>query len=265
MYSIKQVRGEGRNNIKGLLSGIEDVAYQSITGNYPDYWENDIISLSLIRGMITLINQKKIRVPGNVLQSHWSPYILNNDIEKRIGDIAFLIKTTFHDGHTTEGVAVLETALKDKAKNTFSSIKKDQTRKLNNTFPHSQVLLCDYDHITGMAFPTVPESIIGNYPHSWNSWVPFTQAAVIQSGLCYELGIKTTGLYKACLPFSYQLSYRYLYGVDLDFSKNALDIARGIKTTKGCIKYLICVSVAHGDSEPQKHFDFNREIYSKLE
>ena len=116
-----------------------------------------------------------------------------------------------------------------------------------------------------MAFPSVPEAVIGNFPHSWDNWLPATQGAIVPVNCAMQLGQKNRGLYKIAVPFSYQLCYRYLYGLDLDYSDNSLKIARGTKLDKGSIKYLVCISVAHGGSEPQRYFDFNREIYTELE
>jgi hypothetical protein len=131
-------------------------------------------------------------------------------------------------------------------KSSFSTLRKDHLKRFHSLSPSAHLLLADYDMIAGMAFPTLPEAIIGNYPHSWNSWTPFTHLASVASSAVLALGSKTSSLYKVSLPFSYQLCYRLIHGMDLDHSKAAVDFASGQREDKGLPAYIMRVQIAHG-------------------
>jgi len=265
MISVQHIKNQGMNNTKELTQRIESLLYKATTGNYPDYWEEDIITLTVLKGIADIFGSREVTVPGNSIKTQWTLHMLNKDINNHLGDIAILATIRYHDGQNVEGVAAIKTAARDKEKNLFSSLKKDQIKKLNNNFHHSQILLYDYDHVTGMAFPAVPEAVLGNYPMNWNNWVPFTHGALVPAGLCAALSIKNTGLYKAAVPLSYQFCFRYFYGLDMDHGPLHLDIARGLKLEKGTFKYLLCLNLSHGNSEIPEPGPINREVYSDLE
>ncbi|HOW81976.1 MAG TPA: hypothetical protein PK573_05405 [Spirochaetota bacterium] len=265
MISLRQMKNDGSSNIKGYAQKIESLMFQAATANYPEYWEDDIITLTLIKGLAGMFNGQDLLVPGNIIRSRWTSYMMRGDFDNRMADIGLLFSIRYHDGNTVQGIAAIKAAVKDRDRNTFSSIKKDHIKKLNTAFHHSQVLLYDYDHITGMAFPAVPEAVVGSYPMNWNNWVPYTHGASVSTEIVSSLGIKTTGLYKTAVPFSYQLCFRNLYGLDLDQHPLPLEIARGMKPDKGAFKYLLCVSVGHGNSEPPEDPEISREVYTPLE
>jgi hypothetical protein len=265
MISLRHMKNDGHSNIRAFTQKIEELLFQAATANYPDYWEDDIITLTVIKGLEDTFKGQDILVPGNIIRTKWSSFMLRSDFDHRMADMGLLISIRYHDGNTITGVAAIKAAAKDRDKNSFSSIKRDQVKKLNTAFHHSQVLLYDYDHIAGMAFPAVAEAVLGSYPMGWSNWVPYTHGAVVPTEMVSSLGVKTTGLYKTAVPLSYQMCFRYLYGLDLDQHPLPLEIARGLKPEKGAFKYLMCVSIGHGNSEPPEMPEINREIYTPLE
>jgi hypothetical protein len=265
MISVRQIKSQGSNSMIALARNIESLLYRATTANYPDYWEEDIVSLTLIKGLAGIFGAGTVQVPGNTIRTGLKAYLMRGDQSIRLADLGLLVSIRYHDGQTIEGIAALRTAAKDRDKNTFSSLKKDQMKKMNSAFPHSQVLLYDYDHITGMAFPASAEAVLGSYPLSWNDWVPYTHGAVISTALTSRLGLKSTGLYKTSLPLAYQLCFRYLYGLDMDYLPLHTDIARGLKPDRGAFKHLICLSVSHGSSDLPDIPGVSADIYSPLE
>lgn len=264
MKVIKQLAPGGKNSMKSLSHELESIVYSSVKERYPSSWDRDVITSSLFSGMKSILHGKRILTPGNVIQSRWRMYRFGRDQENPFCDTAILVQVSYHDGQVIQGVAFLEIAEKDPQKNTFSGLNKTRIKKISSVGHSSRVILYDYDPISGMAFPSTAESIIGTSPHSWNAWLPYTHAVAVPAGLALALDNKSTGLYKASLPLSYQICYRYLYGLDLDFGKPAMEIATGARTDRGNPGSLILIAAAHGGAEPLDAFDFNRELYEHI-
>jgi hypothetical protein len=249
------------DNMKSLSYELETLIYKNIKENYPANWDRDSITRSIFADLKNLFHGKKIHTPGNTIKTLWRLYQLKKEPESIPGDVALIIQITYHDGQVAEGVVFYDIAEKDPDKNSFSVLNKNRIKKLTSFAHHSQLLLYDYDPITGMAFPSTVESVIGNHPHNWNSWIPYTHAATVQANLAFLLGNKTTSLYKVAVPLSYQLCYRYLYGLDLDFNKQALESATDLNSARGNPKFLIHISVSHGGAEPLSTLDFKSGQY----
>src|SRR4030042_5277042 len=261
MKIIKQLAPGNRDGLRSLNFEMESLVYASVKENFPGNWDGDFITRSLLSNMKRLLNKKNIRTPGNVIKSYWSLHQLKDKSDTTLGDITFIVQVSYHDGQISKGAVFHAATLKDPGKNTFSSLNKNYYRKLISVAPHSQILLFDYDTITGMAFPSTAASIIGNHPHSWNNWIPFTHAVTVPANLALSLDIKTTGLYKVSLPLSYQICYRYLYGLDLDHSTTALETAAGIKKDRGNPKFMVLIAVSHGGAVPLTTFDIDKKRY----
>lgn len=265
MKIIKQLTPGSKDTMKSLSAQLEALVNGNVRDNYPASWDRDHITRGLFSDLKQLLNGRAIHSPGDTMHTHWHLHRLKEDSDVHFGHCALMIEVTYHDGQTVTGVAFLETAEKDGGKNTFSHVAKNNYRKMLTIAPHAQLLLYDYDTITGMAFPSTAESVIGSHPHTWNTWIPYTHAVMVPAGLALSLDTKTTALYKASLPFSYQLCYRYLHGLDLDFSKPALETAGGIRAERGNPKYLILISVSHGGAEARNSFEFDNRKYIEFE
>ncbi|HDP79279.1 MAG TPA: hypothetical protein ENN21_00385 [Spirochaetes bacterium] len=255
--------GSGKASARSLLVSFENRLFHQVKGNYPMNWDEDFITRSVLNQMKSLFHRKRFRLPGNLLRTRWQQYRLAQDIDTPVADFALLFSILYHDGFLLEGAAFVMARAKDPDKNTFSGLRKDHLKKMHSVAPSSQLLLYDYDAVTGMAFPSVPDAIRGAYPHTWDNWVPYSHAAVIPSSTALALGSKTTALYKASLPLSYQLCFRWFFGLDLDFGNPAMDVARGKREDRGLAKYLVCVSVSHGGGEPVEEFSVNRDLYTE--
>jgi hypothetical protein len=264
MKFIKQVASGNRDNMKILSFELESLIYTNIKENYPDNWNGDHLTRSIFSEMKKLFGGKKIHTPGDSIRTEWHLYQLRNS-DLIFGDVCINMQIAYHDGQITRGAAYFDIAEKEPSKNTFSSLNKNRLRRLSSFAPHSQVLLYDYDPITGMAFPSTAESVIGHHPHVWNNWVPYTHAVAVPANLAFNLGLKTTGLYKASVPFSYQLCYRYLYGLDLDFNKHQLEAAGGFNTKKGNPKFLIHISASHGGAQILENSEIDMGRYREFE
>ena len=265
MKVIKQLTAGNKDTMKSLSVQVEALVDANVRDNYPASWEREHITRGLFSDLKQLMNGRTIHTPGNTLHTSWRLFRFKEAADAHFGHCALIVQVAYHDGQTVTGTAFLETAIKDGGKNTFSHVAKNDYRKILTVAPHAQILLYDYDTITGMAFPSTAESVIGSHPHTWNAWIPYTHAVTVPAGLALSLDVKTTALYKASLPFSYQLCFRYLHGLDLDFSRSALEIAGGIKSDRGNPTFIILLSVSHGGAEARNAFEFDNRKYIEFE
>lgn len=264
MRIIRNITSSGKNTMKTLSSDMEDAIYSNVKEHYPDSWYEPIITKSLLKELSDILNQRTIQIPGGTIRTASMLNILAEDPDHELGDFGILAKIRYHDGQLIEGAAIFESVKKDHEKNIFSNLKKDVTKRIRSISHHSMLLMYDYDCITGMAFPTSAEAIIGGQPHGWDTWAPYTHAAAVQSNIALELGIKHTGLYKTAQPFSYQLCYRYLFGLDLDFQKTAVDTVKGFKSDRGNPKFLFIISASHGGYEPDLNIEYDSTKYLEI-
>jgi hypothetical protein len=263
MKIIRQpASGEG---MKILNNELESLVTSNVRDNYPGNWKSEHITSSLFSSLKKLFHGRSIHTPGGSLKTFWRLKILSEDTEATCSDLAIIFQIAYHDGQTSRGVVFYDVAEKDPGKNTFSKLSRNKFRKMLAFAPHSQLLLYDYDTITGMAFPSTVESIIGSHPLNWNNWIPFTHAVSVPAGVALPLDIKNTGLYKISLPLSYQLCYRNFYGLDLDYTAPALETAAGIRTGRGLPRILVMISVTHGGSLPLNAFNFDNNKYIEFE
>ncbi|MCU0843392.1 MAG: hypothetical protein MUC76_00515 [Spirochaetes bacterium] len=263
MKTINKIR-EGENTMKSLVYELEEAFFTVVKGAYPGSWEDAGITRSLIMEIAGIMNERQLRTPGNLVKTNWRPLQLAGEPESELCSMAMLFRIRYHDGQAVEGASFIQARAKDPGRNSFSSIKKDQLKRVQSIAHHSQLLLYDYDNITGMAFPATAESVLGAYPASWNRWAPYTVAAVTPSHCALALGSKDAALYKTSLPWSYQLCFRNFYGLDLDYGDIAVDTARGVRFEKGRARYLVLVSVAHGGADLDESFDFDRAAYTEM-
>ncbi len=263
MQIIKKIKSD-RDNLKSVMSELEEIVFRNVKERYPVAWDEDDITASLLKEIRDLFNGKRVVMPGNVLNSKWSVYISASEPEHWFGDAVFIFNINYHDGHSTTGAAVIDVNARDEGKSGFSTLKRDHLQRINSGAPHSQVLLYDYDVVPVAALPSQPEAVISNFPTNWGSWMPFTHAVTAPANAVLAMGDKSTGLYKLALPLSYQVCCRYLYGLDLDYSRQSLEIAGGNKPDRGRAKFLIAVSLAFGGAALNEEFDFDRSAYTEL-
>ncbi len=264
MITVKKIK-QDNHNMKSLMFDLEGFIFTHVKENFPNNWNEAAITRSLLVTIKKAVSKKKISLPGNTIRTSWSIYSNMNEQNNFLCDFAMAVKVNYHDNHSVEGIALFDAKTRDPEKNTFSSIKSNNLKRIRSVSSHSQLLLYDYDNISGMAFPTSADSVVGNYPHSWDNWLPTTNASSVPVNLATELNVKNTGLYKVSLPFSYLLAYRYPFGLDLDFQKPALDTGKGFKTDKGNPRFLATVAVAHGGADLQDDIEYNEEIYIEID
>lgn len=96
-----------------------------------------------------------------------------------------------------------------------------------------------------------------------------------------QLNKKNDKLYKLSIPFSYQLTYRYFYGFDLQFDEDILKASKGDISTQikdSFPNYVVFITIQQGQKIGDKKnketkgkseveepkLDVNRDIYAPI-
>lgn len=184
------------------------------------------------------------------------------------GDIGILVKIMYRDGGVLEGVGFLEAKKRFPRKLTFDSLNLPQLSKLAKISPRTNLLLYDYEDITGfVSSSSVPLGLLKEQEVSQGLVLkPVTNALVVQTGVVLETKAKDLTLYKYGVPFSHQLILRYMQGLDLDHRQNVVDSVKGFNNKHGYCTYLLKVTISHGNAGIQDNkTEINGNIYKEIE
>ena len=230
-------------NIDDFCLCFEKIVREHVYENFPDQWDEDFITLDLLKRLRKDFNYITLNVLKDVLRIDWQAYKFTGKPEHNYGDIGLLLNIIHRNGDKVQGVAFLEAKKRGQNNLKFPAIKIPQLSKINKMAPHSMVLLYDYEDITLFSYLPV------EWKNAWGTYLsitPFTNAVVVPSNLIIRTGKKDTTLYKFSLPLSHQLCFRYFYGLDLEFNPKAIHVATGFSQSKGP-KYLLVINVIHGN------------------
>jgi hypothetical protein len=240
---------KNKDNPKNAVSLMEDVFSEIISSEYFSSWSEHNITSELLSSLKNEIHGKSFSIPTGSFSIQWENYKQDNVPDDDPAVISFIVDITFHDSQNVKGIYLLNTKLREKEKHTFHGLKKDFTKKLSSLSNSSSLLLIDYDLAGGSAFSPSPESITGNDPHSWSRWSASTNCSVISCNAALALGSKTTSLYRTALPFTYEIFYRIFHGLDLDYSKGAIEAGLGKKPEKFMPSHITYINLSFDKSK----------------
>lgn len=223
-----------------ITEKIEDIIRTEILDCVRYDWDEDFITRNILRKIRQKLNGVKIDDLYNISTLHINTFKARGKLENRFGDISLIVKIDFKDGDSIEGVGFIEAKKRYQGTNQFSAIDFNQLTRIRDNAPHSQLLLYDYDPIS-TNIQVIPHRIRPIF------FGPYTFAAITQNNLAIELNKNDQSLYKVCLPFSFQLTHRYFYGLDLEFSQSSKNIAKGYSKEQGHPEYAIVITITQGD------------------
>lgn len=224
-------------------------------------WKEDYITEEILRRYRQRFRSLEIKTSSSrSVKIESLAYKLGNRLnaERRFGDVALIVKI-YYLNRVLEGVAFLEAKKRQKDGKRFDALKQKQLEIINIHAPHASLLLYDYKDIK--ANPNYNSLSLKHL----NTLVPHTYAVTLPINLAVALEWRDDQLYKLSMPFSHQVWSRYLCGLDLEFDRTALDIARGYNMEQGSPQYILVVSISHGDAVPSTDIDLNSNIFSEIE
>lgn len=240
-------------NIQRFYAKLEQMLRREVKDSFPHDWHEDYITrriLSEYRKQFSCVEM--IDVFSAPIKIESSSYKLSGKNETNFGDIAFIVRIHYPDKNL-EGVAFIEAKKKHGIRCSFDAIRPEQFKTITTNAPHSLLLLYDHQPIH-QYFPFLSESNFFLLEQS-------THTAVIPINLVTSIHEKNNNLYRFSIPLSYQILFRYFRGLDLEFDKRALNIAKGYDRQVGTPKHLIVVSVSYGEVGEADFREVNSNVF----
>ncbi|MBD2773702.1 hypothetical protein [Iningainema tapete] len=243
--------------IQRFYAKLEQMLRQEVKDCFPYDWHEDYITrriMSEYRKKFKTIQM--LDAFSTSLKIESSSYKLTGKNENKFGDIAFIVRIQYPDKYL-EGVAFLEAKKIHQVEYSFDAIRDEQLKRIASNAPHSSLLMYDHRPIH-QYFPFLTESIFSLLEQ-------YTHTAVIPINLVNSINEKNEKLYRFSLPFSYQIIFRYLRGLDLEFSPEALKIAKGYNRQLGTPQYVVVISVAYGEVNNPDFQEVNNNIFISID
>lgn len=248
----------------GFLEKRISDSIREISGHH---WDEDFITRKLISELTSSL--ANIDLEGEDSRQHidWETYKLRGTYETNFGDISIVVNISYKDGTSLSGVAFLEAKRRDWRKTTFSAMNKPQLKRILKNAPRAQYLLYDYEDITGFPNAGIFGREVRRYRMPWGSSITErTNSLCVPLNVAAATGFKDTLLYRHGIPFSLMLANRYFQGLDLEFEKEAKEIATGYLKKFGLPKYVMRVNITeYGAEMTDEQLELNFEEYEKLE
>ena len=250
-----------------LTNEFENIISNSILDNYPYSWDEDTITLNLLRDLRKKLSSIKMEEKETNHNITWQIYKLKGTYETKYGDISLVINKHYKDGTYLEGVAFLEAKRRDTRKTTFSAMNKLQLNRILSNAPHAQYLLYDYENITNFQINSQLFSNAEHYHHRhhYNIHTQKTNAVCTPMNIAKSTGYKDTLLYKHSTPFSVMLTERYFQGLDLEFDDKSKKVATGFLTKFGLPKFILEIKIRESDERvSDENMPVNKDMYELI-
>lgn len=246
---------------------LEERIQEEIEDAYPTNWDEDYITRRILVA-IKSFNYSQVEYLTTFNNIFVSAFKQKGATETKFGDIAFVFDITYKDGDNIVGVAFLEAKRRYERTNQYSAIKFPQLKHIYNNAPSARLLLYNYNYMSNLA-PTgldlSKSAASGILPK-----IPSTYSSVLPINTAIHLNDNTEKLEKFSIPFSYQFAFRYLFGMDLEFKKESVDLALGnAKNAADLPLYTVAVTVKPGkkgekETLEKNEIKVNREVYAEV-
>ena len=228
-------------------------------------WNEDYITLSILKELRRNFRQVTIKYSKNKfihVKTNFLKFNRKLKAEEKYGDIAILINLSYDDGISLEGVGLLEAKRFYQDKKSFSAINQDQLRRINENAPHAFLMLYDYERID-------KNQTFKNYLLIKKKFFQSPlYASLIPINIARNFPKIERDIYRFSTAFSYQFAYRYMHGLDLEFTNEIIQAAKGYQVAEiNPPQYVIQVSIKH--TKDDKEIDLvlpevNLENFTKI-
>ena len=232
----------------------------------PGYWDEDQLTINFLIALTKKLSNCTITDLRGISKVYINAFKQSGTLtETKYGDIAVILNITFPDGENLEGVGYLEAKKRKKGAIVFDAVKETQLRTIDRNAPRARLLLYDYEPITNFV-PTYFEADI-YYKKHYKSLrlMPTIFSVALPLNLALQMKSYDTSLYKFGLPFSHQLTFRYMYGQDLEFEKLALKASKGYADRQNLSKYILTITVGPEDKIHESDILVNKDNYEQIQ
>jgi hypothetical protein len=221
---------------------IEECISDAIGGCYPREWNEDHISYTWLKEFRN--NFKRIHISGySDFQVCWDAFKADGQLEENYGDIAFLVRISFKNNKTLEGVAFME-AKRIYDNDAYTALKWPQLVRQSLGLSNHRVILYDYKRSHLRSFLPIGLACECCCPYGERLFHMGTRAYSVTTQHVLALRERNRDLHEISYPLSSQIFSRYFWGQDLDYST---DIVNAVKIgVMGGIKFLVVAHVSFG-------------------
>jgi len=238
---------------------VEGVLRAQIGADVQYNWREETVVLNLLSKLRQHLNKSRLSYSSNPYKVDFQIFHAFGTPERKFGDISVVIKRYFPSGEYIEGVGFMEAKIRHKTKLTYDSIRVGQLKKISSNAPHALLLLLDHKAIV------FTDRRDFHRFHPRYSAILSTQSAVTQIRSALALSSKNESLHQISYPLSIQLIDRYFKGLDLEFKKQTIDIAKGYADQKGYPTYTVFITLYPYYSEIESDIEINGNVYREVE
>jgi hypothetical protein len=249
-----------------VAASLEAAINKVMDDAYPHDWNEDFLSRDLLRQVRGCFQSRPYLRGWENLRITMECWKQTGNQEANFGDIGLLVTIAHRGLSPITGAAYLEAKRRLPRTARFPEIRTGQAKRIRARAPKAAFLLFDYEYSTQFVGP------LGRYPWSWRDGpviassieaLPVVKVRVVPLDTALAANAKDTSLYCYGLPFSHQLVSRYFCGLDLEFSKDAVQSLAGFGR-KLLPKRLAVINVVEGggDVEAPK---VNEQLYKREE
>jgi hypothetical protein len=246
-----------------FCQNLEQRIQEEIQDAYPTDWDEDYITRRILVAIKSL-SYSQVEFLTTFNNIFIAAFKQKGVSENKHGDIAFVLDITYKDGDNIKGVAFLEAKRRYEGTNEYSAIKSDQLKRLYSHAPSGRLLLYNYNYMSNLA----PTGIDGSTGSSSGILpkIPSTYTSAMPLNTAIHLNSKKDNLEKFTIPFSYQFTFRYLFGMDLEFGEDKVNAALGNSQNKENLpQYVVPITIKPGKKgEKQIDYVFSPEINKEL-
>jgi len=248
-----------------FTSKIENIFENEVKRLLPGYWDEDQLTINFLIALTRQLSNNTIKDLRGISKVFINAFKQSGTLtETKYGDIAVILNITFPDGEKLEGVGYLEAKKRKEGAVTFDAVRETQLETINKNAPRAKLLLYDYEPITGFVPTYFEEDIYYRRHFKTLRLMPTTHSVALPLNLALNVKHYDTKLYKFGLPFSHQLTFRYMYGQDLEFDKSALDASKGYADRQNLSKYILTISVGPEDKISEPDNIINGDNFERL-
>lgn len=258
--------------INDFTSEIERILEEEVKNLLPGYWVEDQLTNNFLIAFAKKLSNTQIVDLRGVSKVFINAFKQSGTLtESKYGDIAVIMNITYPDGEKIEGVGYLEAKKRKEDATTFDAIKKRQLKTIESNVPRAKLLLYDYEPIINFTPTNFGEELyyIENHRfyrdyHITLRIKPTTHSVAVPINLALNQKKCNTKLYKFGIPFSHQLTYRYMYGQDLEFEKTVIDASKGYADRKKLSKYVVVITIGPEDKTTEPDLNVNNNLLEIL-
>lgn len=251
--------------IDRFTAKIENILETEVIKLLPGYWNEDLLTYNFLISLTRELSITQIEDQKGTLNVKINAFKQSGSLaETKFGDIAVIIRINYPDGEILEGVGFLEAKKRKVDSTRFDTVKVRQLKTINKNAPRARLLLYDYEPFTGFINTYFEEEIYYRHDFKILRVRPTTYSVAVPINLALAVGHYDTKLYKFGLPFSHQLTFRYMNGHDLEFDKSILDATKGFADRQRLSNYIIAITIGAGKNDNVSDIKINSEYWEKI-